>query len=57
MYVSGLRQCLAHFLSEFTKFDPLGQSETTAEFYPLYCVSEIAVEKLKLLADEGDIDR
>lgn len=51
VHTSGLRQCLAHFLSEATKLEDTGSRET------LYSVPTRSIEKLKSLAENGSIER
>ena len=50
----GLRQCLAHFVSELSLLDPPVQYGVGGA---LYCVPAAAVNKLKSLAEDGNIDR
>lgn len=50
-----MRQCLAHFVSEFCLVDMRvrgGEEEATR-----YCVSVPAVNRLKSLAENGNIER
>ena len=47
----GMRQCLAHFLSEFSKF------ESNLLNGDMYSVSKSAVKKLRSLADDGSIEK
>lgn len=55
--VLGLRQCLAHFVSELSKLGPSVQRGVEMEAGSLYCVSTDAVNRLKSLADNGNIER
>jgi hypothetical protein len=53
---SGLRQCLAQFVSELSLFNPL-TPHGVGGAGALYCVSTGAVNRLKSLAEDGDVDR
>lgn len=57
MLFSGLRQCLAVFISELSKPDPTAGHDAHAGNPGGYCVSVPAVKKLKVLADNGNIER
>lgn len=48
---------MAHFITELTKFDPIGQCGIGVGGDSLYCVKTNVINKLKALADNGDIER
>lgn len=52
---SGLRQCLAHFVSEVSKSCPADQHGTSGEL--AYAVTIGTINKLKELANNGNIEK
>ena len=56
---SGLRQCLAQFVSELSVLDPLVRCGVGGGGGggALYCVSANSMNRLKSLAEDGNIDR